>query len=77
MMFQAKNSMTEEIPGFDGMDVGASLTFYIDVGNIAALYKELSGKVTIIRDMQTTFYGKQEFYIRDCNGYVLTFAGDV
>lgn len=77
IMFQAKNSMTEEIPGFHDMDVGASLTFYIDVENITALYKKLSGKVTIIRDMQTTFYGKQEFYIRDCNGYVLTFAGDV
>jgi uncharacterized glyoxalase superfamily protein PhnB len=77
MMFQAKKSMREEIPGFRGMGVGASLTFYIDVDNVTALYKELRDKVTIIRDMQTTFYGKQEFYIRDCNGYVLTFAGDV
>jgi len=77
MMFQTKDSMTEEIPGFDGMNVGASLTFYIDVENVTAFYKKLSGKVTIIRDMQTTFYGKQEFYIRDCNGYVLTFAGEV
>ena len=25
-------------------------------------------------DLHTTFYGAEEFYIRDGNGYVLTFA---
>ncbi len=43
--------------------------------DVKGLYAELKDKVTIIKDMQTTFYGKQEFYIRDCNGYILTFAG--
>ena len=75
MMFQAKKSLTEEIPEFSAMEIGGSLTFYIDVEDIKGLYAELKDKVTIIKDMQTTFYGKQEFYIQDCNGYILTFAG--
>ena len=75
MMFQAKKSLTEEIPEFSGMEIGGSLAFYIDVEDVKGLYAELKDKVTIIKDMQTTFYGKQEFYIRDCNGYILTFAG--
>ncbi len=75
MMFQAKKTLTEEIPEFSGMKIGGSLTFYIDVEDLRGLYAELKDKVTIIKDMQTTFYGKQEFYIRDCNGYILTFAG--
>ena len=75
MMFQAKKSLTEEIPEFSAMEIGGSLTFYIDVEDVMGLYAELKDKVTIIKDMQTTFYGKQEFYIRDCNGYILTFAG--
>jgi len=77
MMFQAKESMAEEIPEFHGVNVGASLTFYIEVEDAKALYTKLRNKVTIIKEMQTTFYGKQEFYIRDCNGYILTFAGNV
>jgi uncharacterized glyoxalase superfamily protein PhnB len=77
MMFQAKTSMAEEIPGFRGKNVGASLTFYIEVDNVARLYGKLKDKVTIVIDLQTTFYGKQEFYIRDCNGYILTFAGSI
>lgn len=75
MMFQAKKSLTEEIPEFSAMEIGGSLTFYIDVEDVKGLYAELKDKVTIIKDMKTTFYGKQEFYIRDCNGYILTFAG--
>ena len=77
MMLQAKTSMADEIPGFRNTNIGASLTFYIEVENIEELYNKLHGKVEIIRDMQTTFYGKREFYIRDCNGYILTFAGNV
>ena len=77
MMFQAKKSLTREIPEFDGAKIGGSLTFYMEVENIKELYEELQGKVTIIRDLQTTFYGMREFYIRDCNGYVLTFAQGV
>jgi len=75
MMFQAKKSLSKEIPEFSGMEIGGSLAFYIDVEDVKGLYEELKDKVTIIKDMQTTFYGKQEFYIRDCNGYILTFAG--
>jgi uncharacterized glyoxalase superfamily protein PhnB len=77
MMFQAKRSLTEEIPELSGMDIGGSLTFYIEVQDVRGLYAKLKDKVTIIKDMQTTFYGKQEFYIRDCNGYILTFAGGI
>ena len=76
MMFQAKKSLAREIPEFSGMKIGGSLTFYVEVENVKELYEKLQGKVTIIRDMQTTFYGKREFCIRDCSGYVLTFAGD-
>ena len=74
MMFQAKKSLVREIPEFSAMKIGGSLTFYVEVDNVEGLYKELKDKVTIIRDLQTTFYGMREFYIRDCNGYVLTFA---
>lgn len=75
MMFQAKKSLSKEIPEFSGMEICGSLTFYIDVEDVKGLYAELKDKVTIIKDMHTTFYGKQEFYIRDCNGYILAFAG--
>ncbi|MBW7992722.1 MAG: bleomycin resistance family protein [Planctomycetes bacterium] len=77
MMFQTKKSMAEEIPKFSGIQIGGSMTFYIDVEDVKGLYAKLKDKVTIIKDMHATFYGKQEFYIRDCNGYILTFSGAI
>ena len=75
MMFQERRSLTKEVPEFSNMGIGGSLTFYIEVEDIKVLYAKLKDKVTIVKYMRTTFYGKQEFYIRDCNGYILTFAG--
>ncbi len=77
MMFQAKQSLAKEVPEFEDMEIGGALTFYIEVQDVRGLHAKLKDKVTIIKDMQTTFYGKQEFYIRDCNGYILTFAGGI
>ncbi|MHC4087712.1 MAG: VOC family protein [Planctomycetota bacterium] len=77
MMFQAKLSLAKEVPEFEGMEIGGALTFYIEVQDVRELYAKLKDKVTIVKDMQTTFYGKKEFYIRDCNGYILTFAGEI
>ena len=77
MMFQAKTSMAEEIPQLRGTKIGGSVTFYIEAENVKELYAKLRDNVIIIKEIQTTFYGKQEFYIRDCNGYILTFAGTV
>ncbi|MHC4622421.1 MAG: VOC family protein [Planctomycetota bacterium] len=77
MMFQARQSLVHEISELSDVQIGGSLTFYIEVEDVQALYKRLKDKVTILKDMQTKFYGKREFSIRDCNGYILTFAGSI
>lgn len=74
MMFQAKDSLSKDIPVFKDMVIGGSLTFYFEVENINDLYSELKEKVTIVKELHTTFYGMQEFYVKDCNGYILGFA---
>ncbi|MBN2589254.1 MAG: VOC family protein [Sedimentisphaerales bacterium] len=77
MMFQSRKSITNEFPEFSNMNIGGSLAFYIDVEDIKQLYSSLKEKTKIIKDMHTTFYGKEEFAIQDCNGYILTFAGAI
>lgn len=74
MMFQKKSSFQEHVPAVSCEPVGGSLTFYFYVEDIESLRKNLDGKVEIVKDLHTTFYGMSEFYIRDCNGYILGFA---
>ena len=73
-MFQSRASLTENVPALAGVPIGASQTFYIEVAGITQLYEQLQGKVEIVVDMHTTFYGTNEFYFRDINGYILSFS---
>jgi uncharacterized glyoxalase superfamily protein PhnB len=74
IMLQARASFHHDVPGTDGMPVGASMTFYLDVTEIAALVEPLRSRVSIVKDLHTTWYGAQEFYFRDPNGYIWCFA---
>jgi lactoylglutathione lyase len=74
IMFQSRASLSGDVPQFKDKAIGGTLTLYVDVQDIKGLYASLQGKVTILHEMATTFYGAQEFTIQDCNGYILTFA---
>ena len=74
LMFQSRLSLSENVPALTGSAIGASQTFYIEVEGIRDLYEALREKVEIVVDFHTTFYGTQEFYFRDLNGYILSFS---
>ena len=74
LMFQSRSSLSENVPALTGSPIGASQTFYIEVTGIRDLYEALRDKVEIVVDFHTTFYGTQEFYFRDINGYILSFS---
>ena len=88
MMFQSTEGIVEDIPAFAGaegstpVDAGGptpasatrSMTLYIDVADVEELHDRLKDRVTVVKELKTAFYGALEFSIRDCNGYILTFA---
>ena len=74
VMFQRADSIGEDVPPLKGVPIGASTSFYIEVENINALYQEIESKAEVVKEMETAWYGMQEFYIKDCNGYILGFA---
>jgi uncharacterized glyoxalase superfamily protein PhnB len=73
MMFQTFESLADDLPKIS-RSKGGSLLLYINVKNIRSFFDELEGKVTVLKGLETTFYGATEFSILDNNGYVLTFA---
>src|SRR2546427_3172118 len=68
IMFQSRPSLAEDVPAFTGKEIGGTFGMYVNVEGVQSLYEAIKDKVTIVRDMHTTFYGTQEFYIQDCNG---------
>ena len=73
IMLQSVESLKEDVGVFFDK-IGASLTLYIDVENVDELYLKIKDKVTIYKEITTTWYGQREFYIKDINGYILGFS---
>jgi uncharacterized glyoxalase superfamily protein PhnB len=77
IMFQSIKSYNDARPESLGQKVGGSILLYIDVNNIEEVYKKAkAGKAEIAVDMHKTFYGTHEFTIKDCDGYMVSFAED-
>ena len=74
-MFQTFASLGEELPDI-GRKSGGSLLFYIKLKKIREFFELIKDKVTVLKPLETTFYGATEFSILDNNNYVLTFAED-
>lgn len=74
IMFQSRESLSQDMPIFKGRAIGSSLNFYIEVTGLKEFHQRIKAQVKIVEDFRTTFYGMQEFAIEDCNGYILSFA---
>ena len=73
LMFQSVESMREDVGDFF-QRIGSSATLYIEVDDAEKLYREVKDRVEIHKVLDRTWYGAQEFYVRDCNGYILAFS---
>lgn len=75
-MLMEKSIFEADLEMLKGKDIGASLSFYIDVNNLDEIYSSIKDKIEIVKDLHTTWYGMREFYIKDIDGYILCFAGE-
>ncbi len=74
IMLQRRDSLIEELPVFKEMSIGGTFTLYINMQGTKTFYEEIKNKVEVLKGLHKTFYGADEFVIRDLNGYILYFA---
>lgn len=77
IMFQSGPSLAKDLPVFAGQQPGGAFTLFIKVGDVTALYHSVKSRATIVDELHKTFYGMDEFTMKDLNGYYLTFATPV
>jgi len=73
VMFQSEHSLKEDVPAMK-LKEGTGCIFYIRLKNIDEFHAAIKGKAEIVLDMRKTFYGAQEFAVKDPDGYYLLFA---
>jgi uncharacterized glyoxalase superfamily protein PhnB len=75
LMLQSQASFSRELPAGGAPAVGGSFSLYLQVSDVEQLQERMRDKVTVVKPLHRTFYGAQEFWIRDGNGCILAFAG--
>ncbi|MFH1288085.1 MAG: VOC family protein [bacterium] len=74
IMLQRDDSLVKELPDFKGLNIGGTFTLYISIQDVKGFYEKIKNNVEIVKDMHKTFYGADEFVIKDLNGYIIYFA---
>lgn len=77
LMFQRSDSFKHDVEIATNSEIGASASLYIEIEGIMEFYNQISEQVPVITEMKTTWYGINEFYLKDINGYILGFGEKV
>jgi uncharacterized glyoxalase superfamily protein PhnB len=76
-MFQRSDTFRNDVVFSKGLAIGATVSFYMEIEGINEFYLALKHKNLQLTELKTTWYGMQEFYLKDLNGYILGFAEKV
>lgn len=76
LMFQELGSLKEEYPELNDVPNRGVFTFYVKMKNKNDLYEKVKNTNHLVKAMNVTPYGAEEFAIRDNNGFILTIAED-
>ncbi len=74
LMFQRSDSFKDDLIFAKDLNMGATVSFYMEVEGLKEFYNVLQNKNLQMTELKTTWYGMQEFYVKDPNGYILGFA---
>ena len=74
LMFQRSDSFKHDVEIANQESIGASISFYFEIEGIQQLYNSVKDQVDRITPIKKTWYGADEFYMHDLNGYVLAFG---
>jgi uncharacterized glyoxalase superfamily protein PhnB len=68
-------SLNHDLPMFANPPIGDTITLDIQVADVKELHRSVKDNTAVRMHLHTSFYGANEFCVRDCSGCVLTFAG--
>ncbi|PIE54379.1 MAG: hypothetical protein CSA35_06615 [Dethiosulfovibrio peptidovorans] len=74
IMLQEEKSLREDISALAQTPIGASATVYLETENLEALHGRIRERVEIVKDLEVSWYGMKELYVRDRDGYILALA---
>jgi uncharacterized glyoxalase superfamily protein PhnB len=73
VMYQSRASIEHDMPQLPERDRSTVVALYLDVDDLDAVIKALEG-VPVVQERRKTFYGKDEYGVREPGGNMVMFA---
>jgi uncharacterized glyoxalase superfamily protein PhnB len=74
IMLMSKSDFDREVPALNRPKNEGWTVLIMEVMDIKDVYESIRSKVEIIRELQRTNYGTQEFLLKDPDGYLIQFT---
>jgi uncharacterized glyoxalase superfamily protein PhnB len=77
IMIGEKEILWKHVPELKNKDSANSVMLYFEMDDVASYYEKVKQKVEMLRELHDTWYKTKEFWIKDCNGYLLAFFQNI
>jgi uncharacterized glyoxalase superfamily protein PhnB len=77
IMVGQKEQFKNFFPESDDVKLQNSSLLYFEMNDVDSYYEKVKDKVEIVRELKNTWYKTREFWIKDCNGYLLAFFQNI
>lgn len=77
VMVGANEILLRFAPEFKERPLVNSSILYFEMDEVKGYYEKVKDNADIIRELHNTWYNTKEFWIKDCNGYLLAFYENI
>lgn len=73
IMFGSRETLAQYLPEFKDKPLESSTIYYFEMEDVDEYFETVRSKVNVIKELSETWYHTKEFWLKDCNGYIIAF----
>lgn len=77
IMIGEKDILWKYIPELKDKQESNQMLLYFEMADVDNYYEKIKKNVEMVRELHETWYKTKEFWIKDCNGYLIAFYQNV
>lgn len=72
-----KDILWKYIPELKNKPESNQILLYFEMTDVDSYYEKIKSKVKVVRELYESWYKTREFWIKDCNGYLIAFYQNI
>lgn len=72
-----KDILLKYVPELKDKPESNQILLYFEMTDVASYYEKIKSSVKVVRELYDSWYKTREFWIKDCNGYLIAFYQNI